>query len=169
MAWCMVGTAVYQVGRASSIQAKNFSALKPGVQKTCEPAASGASTPAIRPWMWKSGMMFSPRSAAVNCSVRAMWVAEAARLRCESGTIFGLEVVPEVCSSIEMSSGSAMPPCAAGVPPSPSRATRRNSPAGAPSSTTRSIRRTPSLVATSMAGEVLEASTISALALRSER
>jgi len=38
MAWCMVGTAVYQVGLASSIQAKNFSALKPGVQNTCEPA-----------------------------------------------------------------------------------------------------------------------------------
>jgi hypothetical protein len=49
MAWCMVGTAVYQVGLASSIQPKNFSALKPGVQNTCEPAASGASTPAMRP------------------------------------------------------------------------------------------------------------------------
>ena len=32
MAWCMVGTAVYQVGFASSIQEKNFNALKPGVQ-----------------------------------------------------------------------------------------------------------------------------------------
>ena len=32
IAWCMVGTAVYQVGLASSIHAKNFSALKPGVQ-----------------------------------------------------------------------------------------------------------------------------------------
>ena len=51
MAWCMVGTAVYQLGLASSIQLKNFSALKPGVQKTCEPAASGARTPAIKPWM----------------------------------------------------------------------------------------------------------------------
>ena len=30
--WCMVGTAVYQVGRHSAIHAKNFSALKPGVQ-----------------------------------------------------------------------------------------------------------------------------------------
>ena len=47
----MVGTAVYQVGLASSIQAKNFSALNPGVQNTCEPADSGASTPAISPWM----------------------------------------------------------------------------------------------------------------------
>jgi hypothetical protein len=62
---------------ASSIQPKNFSALKPGVQNTCEPAASGASTPAMRPWMWNSGMMFRPQSAAVNCSVRRMLVAEA--------------------------------------------------------------------------------------------
>jgi len=51
IAWCMVGTAVYQVGAASSIQAKNFSALKPGVQNTRAPAASGESTPAISPWM----------------------------------------------------------------------------------------------------------------------
>ena len=47
----MVGTAVYQVGLASSIQAKKRSALKPGVQNTRPPADSGASTPAIRPWM----------------------------------------------------------------------------------------------------------------------
>ena len=47
----MVGTAVYQVGFASSIQPKNFSALKPGVQNTRPPADSGASVPAIRPWM----------------------------------------------------------------------------------------------------------------------
>ena len=107
MAWCMVGTAVYQVGWASSIQPKNLSALKPGVQNTCEPAASGASTPAISPWMWNSGMMFSPQSAAVNCSVLRMWVAEAARLRWDSGTILGREVVPEVCSTIDTSSAWA--------------------------------------------------------------
>ena len=96
MAWCIVGTAVYQVGRASSIQEKNFSALKPGVQNTIEPADSGVSTPAIRPWMWNSGMMFRPRSPGVKPSVRAMCWAEAQRLACDSGTIFGREVVPEV-------------------------------------------------------------------------
>jgi len=32
IAWCMVGTAVYQVGFASSSQAKKRSALKPGLQ-----------------------------------------------------------------------------------------------------------------------------------------
>ena len=49
MVWCMVGTAVYQVGLASFIQPKNFRALNPGVQKTWLPAASGASRPAISP------------------------------------------------------------------------------------------------------------------------
>ncbi len=51
----MVGTAVYQVGFDSSI-AKNFSALNPGVQNTEPPRDSGASSPAISPWMWNSGM-----------------------------------------------------------------------------------------------------------------
>ena len=32
IAWCMVGTAVYQVGFASPSQWKKRSALKPGVQ-----------------------------------------------------------------------------------------------------------------------------------------
>ena len=45
----MVGTAVYQVGRASCIQAKNFRALKPGVQTTLAPAARLESVAAIRP------------------------------------------------------------------------------------------------------------------------
>src|SRR5271166_2721875 len=53
----MVGTAVYQVGFDSSIAAKNFSALNPGVQNTEPPRDSGASSPAISPWMWNSGMM----------------------------------------------------------------------------------------------------------------
>src|SRR3989344_2826330 len=51
IAWCMVGTAVYQVGLASSIQAKNLSALKPGVQNTLPPAQSVDSTEPMRPWM----------------------------------------------------------------------------------------------------------------------
>ena len=102
----MVGTAVYQVGVASSIQPKNFSALKPGVQNTCEPADSGASTPAIRPWMWNSGMMFRPRSAGVNCSVRAMLRGRGAQVGAASAArSSGREVVPEVCSTIATSSG----------------------------------------------------------------
>src|SRR5665647_87252 len=51
MIWCMVGTAVYQVGLHSFIHPKNFNALKPGVQKIWLPTAIGASTPAINPCM----------------------------------------------------------------------------------------------------------------------
>ena len=79
----MVGTAVYQVGCASSSQWKKRSALKPGVQQIEPPAASEDSTAAIRPWMWNSGMTLRQRSAGVSASVAPMWRAEAARLRCE--------------------------------------------------------------------------------------
>ena len=60
--WCIVGTAVYQVGFTSSIQAKNFNALNPGEQDTYAPADKGANIPAISPCIWKSGMIFRPRS-----------------------------------------------------------------------------------------------------------
>ena len=49
--WCMVGTAVYQVGFTSSNWAKKRKALKPGVQYTAPPAAMEESVAAIRPWM----------------------------------------------------------------------------------------------------------------------
>ena len=107
IAWCIVGTAVYQVGLASSIQAKNLSALKPGVQNTLPPAQSVDSTEPIRPWIWNSGMMLSPRSAGVRLRMSRMWPAEAQTLRCDSGTILGREVVPEVCSTRATSSGLA--------------------------------------------------------------
>src|SRR5690606_11716630 len=96
IAWCMVGTAVYQVGETSSVHWKNFRALKPGVQKTEAPADSDEVTAAMRPWMWKSGMMLRQRSAGVRRSVRRMLRAEAAILRPARGTIFGRDVVPEV-------------------------------------------------------------------------
>jgi hypothetical protein len=49
IAWCIVGTAVYQVGRVSSIHEKNLRALNPGVQQTDAPAESDARTAAMRP------------------------------------------------------------------------------------------------------------------------
>ena len=103
----MVGTAVYQVGRASLIHPKNFRALKPGVQQTCPPAESGARMPAMSPWIWNSGMMLTPRSCAVKASAVRMLRAEAQTFRCERGTILGREVVPEVWSTRAMSPGSA--------------------------------------------------------------
>ena len=119
--------------------------------------------------MWNSGMMFRPQSAAVNFSVARMFCAEAARLRCDSGTILGREVVPEVCSTIDTSSGREWPPSAATRDGASSRGWSRKLPAGTPASTTRSRMRTPSLRATSMAGEWLAFSTIRALAWRSDR
>ena len=43
-------------GAASSIAAKNFRALNPGVQKIEPPRESGARKPAMRPWMWNRGI-----------------------------------------------------------------------------------------------------------------
>ena len=52
-------------------------------------------------------MTIRQRSCGVSASVAAMLRAEAARLRWRSGTIFGRDVVPEVCSTRATSSGSA--------------------------------------------------------------
>src|ERR1019366_4657559 len=108
IAWCIVGTAVYQVGLTSLSQPKNFSALKPLVQLTAPPAESGASSAAINPRMWNSGITQSPLSFFVSESVRRMLFADAHTLRCASGTIFGRDVVPDVCRTSATSSGDAM-------------------------------------------------------------
>src|SRR5215471_865716 len=105
----MVGTAVYQVGRTSAIHVKKRRALKPVVQQTSPPADSGASVPAIKPWMWNSGMMLRPRSALENANVSRIWRADAHTLRWASGTILGREVVPEGFHTIPMSLGAGGP------------------------------------------------------------
>ena len=169
IAWCIVGTAVYQVGRASSIQPKNLSALKPGVQHTWPPADSGARIPAISPWMWNSGMMFRPRSVGESARNSRMLRAEAQTLRCESGTIFGRDVVPEVCSTSATSSGWAKPPWAGLAAPAGEASRSSKLPAPRSGCASNSMMRTPSLRATSSAGEVLPASTSSAFAFRSDR
>src|ERR1700749_2308653 len=97
IAWCMVGTAVYQVGLPSSISVKNLSVLKPGVQKTEPPRESGAERPAMSPWIWNKGITLSARSLAESSSVVAMLPAEVQMLAWASGTIFGREGVPDGC------------------------------------------------------------------------
>ena len=57
--------------------------------------------------MWKSGITQRQRSVAESCRVVAMLRAEAQRLAWVSGTSFGLEVVPEVCSIKATSVGFA--------------------------------------------------------------
>jgi len=63
-AWWIVGTAVYQLGRNSSIQPQNFAAEKPGAQTTLPPETIEASRAASNPCMWNSGMTLRQRSAA---------------------------------------------------------------------------------------------------------
>src|SRR5205814_6210705 len=101
----MVGTAVYQVGRTSWSQWKKRNALNPAEHDTCAPALSEASTAAIKPWMWNSGMMLRHTSSGVSCNEVAMFRAEAVTLRCSSGTSLGREVDPDVCSTSATSSG----------------------------------------------------------------
>src|SRR5262249_32079970 len=78
-AWCIVGTAVYQVGSSSFIQSKKEGASKPGEQATLPPAESDARSAATSPWMWKSGMTARHRSAEVSASDRATLRADDAR------------------------------------------------------------------------------------------
>src|SRR6185437_4359810 len=163
----MVGTAVYQVGFTSSSQAKNLSALKPGVQWTLAPAASEDSVAAIRPWIWNSGMTLRQRSAGVSWSVTPICRAVAAMLAGDSGTILGRDVVPDVCSTNAMSSGCEKPDDV-GLPDIAPRGSSVKPPAG-PACGTRSIIGTPSFCATPITGLSMPASITSALALRSER
>src|SRR5260221_123955 len=92
IAWCIVGTAVYQVGCTSDNHPKNLSALNPGEHHTAPPTESGASSAAIRPWMWNSGITHRPRSCAVSASDATMLRAEAHTFACASGTILERDV-----------------------------------------------------------------------------
>ena len=96
-----------------------------------------------------------------------MFIADAQTLRCDRGTIFGRDVVPEVCSTRAMSSGSGVRP-AAGAPGAP-EVSSENEPAPDDGRGTSARMATPSRFATSTAGDALPASTMSALARRSVR
>ena len=106
----MVGTAVYQVGFASSSHWKNFSALKPGVQTTDAPAESDDEH---RRDQAVDVEQRHDVQAAVGRRQRQRLADVAAprrrRSRWLSGTIFGREVVPEVCRTSAMSPASAGP------------------------------------------------------------
>ena len=168
IAWCMVGTAVYQVGLTSSICEKNFKALKPLVQCTSPPCDKGAKMPAISPWIWNKGITFKPRSEALNAVLFAMCWAEAQTLRCVSGTILGRDVVPEVCSTKATSSAYAMPAEAA-VAACLDEVSSVNEPAPRAGVGKRYTIDTPNFSATATAGDAEPFSTTSALAFRSFR
>ena len=136
----------------------------------------------MSPWMWNSGITFRQRSAAVSRSVCATLSAEAHTFRCESGTILGRDVVPDVWRMRATSSSSASPPrraFAAGFPfsgpspPDPSPPVRDRArwkvPAGASGSTHNSSIAIPRSTAAARAGESLPNSRMTAFASRSER
>ena len=92
--------------------------------------------------------------------------AEVQMLAWRSGTIFGREVVPEVCRMSATSSGSTGPGRMAAPSGEPESS---NAPAPACRSGVSVMSATPSFSAARSAGDSLPASTISALALRSSR
>ena len=96
IAWCMVGTAVYQVACDESSQEKKLVALKPGATQTVPPAAREARSPATSPWTWNTGMIDRQVSVHESPRLSATPRAESARFRCVRGTSFGRAVVPEV-------------------------------------------------------------------------
>src|SRR2546426_820902 len=69
MAWCIVGTALYHVGRSTSSHSKNRAASNPGGQATLDPAVIEESTAPMSPWMWNNGMIERLRSFGFNASV----------------------------------------------------------------------------------------------------
>src|SRR5262252_8241855 len=165
----MVGTAVYHVGFTSAIHPKNLSALKPDEQHTSLPADSGASSDAISPWMWNSGMIDRLRSSGVSASVCLTLLADAHTLRWVSGTILGRDVVPDVCSTSATSSGLAKSALVEDDSvPFPSNASE-NVPAPRSACATSRATGTPSFAATSTDGESFPGATMSSFAPRSER
>jgi hypothetical protein len=114
-------------------------------------------------------MIASPRSATDNANVLQMWRAEVQIFSCDSGTILGLEVVPDVCSTSAMSSGAAAPACCvcAGFTASGKESVKLPAPCSGVG--TRRTIGMLSLSATPTAGEALSCATIRILALRSLR
>jgi hypothetical protein len=112
-------------------------------------------------------MMFRQTSSGVSRRVRPMFRADAARFACDSGTIFGRAVVPEVCSTSAISPAVAGPG-SAGVPARPSGGCKLKAPA-ASGSGANAITGMHCAAATARAGVSAPRGTISALAFRSDR
>ena len=103
-AWCIVGTAEYHVTLCSLTTGQKFSGLNRGGATTVPPVCSVESVDATSPCTWKSGMTHSATSSSVRSYVAAMFRSDVVRFRCVSGTRFGRDVVPLVCSTSATSS-----------------------------------------------------------------
>ena len=100
--------------------AKNLSALKPGVQQTRPPAESGASTAGDQAVDVEQRHDVEAAIVGVEApACRAMLPALRRDVALVSGTIFGRDVVPEVCRTSAMS--SACGPAAGSAPAPPIR------------------------------------------------
>src|SRR5216684_1125236 len=100
----MVGTAVYHVASYRRASSQNADGRNLG-STTVPPVDSVASTVATRPCTWKSGMTHIVTSSPDSSYVRATAPVDATRLRWRMGTVFGLLVVPLVCSRRARESG----------------------------------------------------------------
>ena len=120
IAWCMVGTAVYQVGFASPSQRKEAQRIEAG---RAERAAAGRE----RGEHGRDQPVDMEQRHDVEAAVvrrqrqrRADMAGGGARLAWLSGTSFGREVVPEVWRRSATSPSSARPGRAASPPAAPS-------------------------------------------------
>ena len=106
----MVGTAVYQVGLASSISAKNFERVEPRRAEHGAAARERSAKAGDQPVDMEQGHHVERRCRFRKARARPRCCGP--RSRCwhgRSGTIFGREVVPEVCRMSATSSGLAGP------------------------------------------------------------
>src|SRR5271165_4161176 len=113
-------------------------------------------------------MMLRPRSLGVSARLAQILRAEAQTFLWVKGTIFGRDVVPEVCSTKAISSGPGAP-LAAGVLAGAAPVSRLKRPAPSAGCGRKVKMATPSLLAISITDEALPSSTITALAFKSLR
>ena len=90
IAWWIVGTAVYQVGRSSSIHPGRRARVEPGrCTRRCRRRRVTPSSAATMPWMWKSGITLRQRSSGPSPSVAATLRGRRQQVCSVSGTSFG--------------------------------------------------------------------------------
>lgn len=87
---------------------------------TLPPETRGASRLATIPWMWKRTWIRYPRSSVPMSYEAATLRALHARLAWDSGTAFGVPVVPDVCSIKHIVSGVGAGTGSSPLPPSSS-------------------------------------------------
>ena len=104
--WCIVGTPEYQFIFSDFARSRNLIALNPSDAQTEAPALIDEAKIAIRPWIWKSGIIFRQWSLSERFKLLEIYSAEEKIFLFVKGTIFGLDVVPDVWSTNDSSFSS---------------------------------------------------------------